>query len=351
MLRKRNKILIFVLSLVVIIGIAFASGFYFYINSLKPVSKGGDKVNFVIEAGETSSIISKNLKQKGLINSDIAFRLYTKLNGYDAKLQVGTYLLSSSSSTQEIVENIVTGKTKQMSITFYPGASLYVRTSENDSTKNHQEVMAANGYSEEQFKRALEVNQNHPLLKLVKPKDANPEGLIFGETFTFSLGTSSADIVKAVYDYYLKVIIENKLESQFAKQGLSLYEGIILSSIVEREARTEEDRKMVAQVFINRIEEGMILGSDVTYQYISRMLGVPNDMNIDSPYNTRRFGGLPPTPICSPSLSSLLAVANPKANDYLFFLAGDDQKTYFAKTNAEHEANIVNHCQIGCQAQ
>lgn len=351
MLKKPNKIIIFALSLAVIIGIAFASGFYFYRSSLRPVSGSGTKVNFVIKPGETSSIIAKNLKQKGLINSEIAFRLYAKLKGYEAKLQIGTYLLSPNSSTEQIVENIVTGKTKQMSITFYPGASLFVRTSENDTTKNHQEVMIANGYSEEQFKRALEANENHPLLKLVKPKDGNPEGLIFGETFTFGLGTSSADIVKAVYDYYLKMIIDHKLENKFAKQGLSLYEGIILSSIVEREARTEEDRKMVAQVFINRINEGMLLGSDVTYQYVSRMMGVPNDMNIDSPYNTRRFSGLPPTPICSPSLSSLLAVADPTPNDYLFFLAGDDQKTYFAKSNAEHEANIVNHCQIGCQAQ
>ena len=92
-----------------------------------------------------------------------------------------------------------------------------------------------------------------------------------------------------------------------------------------------------------------MLGSDVTYQYITDKLGVPRDINYDSPYNTRRFAGLPPGPIASPGKDALIAVGAPATSDYLFFLSGDDNVTYFARTVEEHEANIRNHCQQKCQ--
>ena len=92
-----------------------------------------------------------------------------------------------------------------------------------------------------------------------------------------------------------------------------------------------------------------MLGSDVTYQYITDKLGVPRDINYDSPYNTRRFAGLPPGPIASPGKDALIAVGAPATSDYLFFLSGDDNVTYFARTVEEHEANIRNHCQQKCE--
>jgi UPF0755 protein len=92
----------------------------------------------------------------------------------------------------------------------------------------------------------------------------------------------------------------------------------------------------------------MPLGSDVTYQYAAKQLGVAPTPDLDSPYNTRKNPGLPPGPIAVPGLSALEAVAAPAAGDYVYFLSGDDEVTYFARTNAEHEANIKNHCQIKC---
>ena len=92
----------------------------------------------------------------------------------------------------------------------------------------------------------------------------------------------------------------------------------------------------------------MVLGSDVTYQYIADKTGVTRDPGLDSPYNTRRYPGLTPTPIASPGKAALLAVANPAAGDYIYFLSGDDDVTYFAHTYAEHERNIVDYCQKKC---
>jgi UPF0755 protein len=96
------------------------------------------------------------------------------------------------------------------------------------------------------------------------------------------------------------------------------------------------------------MSQGIQLGSDVTYQYIADKTGIPRDPGIDSPYNTRRFIGLPPGPISSPGLSALKAVGSPASSDYLYFLSGDDDVTYFAKTEAEHEANISAHCKVKC---
>ena len=93
----------------------------------------------------------------------------------------------------------------------------------------------------------------------------------------------------------------------------------------------------------------MNLGSDVTYQYAADKLGVARDTQLDSPYNTRVHKGLPPGPIATPGLSALNAVANPAQTDYLFFLSGDDNVTYFAKTDAEHIANAKAHCRQKCQ--
>ena len=93
---------------------------------------------------------------------------------------------------------------------------------------------------------------------------------------------------------------------------------------------------------------GMNLGSDVTYQYAAKLLGVAPDPKLNSPYNTRIHAGLPPGPIATPGKTALQAVANPGNNDYLFFLAGDDNVMHYAKTDAEHQRNIVQYCRVKC---
>jgi UPF0755 protein len=105
----------------------------------------------------------------------------------------------------------------------------------------------------------------------------------------------------------------------------------------------------IAQVFYSRLALGMPLGSDVTYQYIADKTAVARDTNLDSPYNTRRYAGLPPGPISAPGAKALAATASPAEGDYLYFLSGDDDVTYFARTLEEHESNKVNHCQEKCQ--
>ena len=343
--RKLKKSILWIVASVVAAIIIAGLGFLiWYKVQLAPL--GGDvnkHVVVTIISGASPSSIGQQLQQGGVIRSNVAFDIYTRLNGKRNILQAGTYRLSPSESVQEIVGHLVKGDVDRFSITFYPGGTL----------SQHRKVFIAAGYSENEVDVALQASYDSPLF-VSKPASADLEGYIYGETYQFSAGASVADILQRTFDEYYSALKENGIIDDINAQGLSLYQGITLASIVQKEvlspasADPSKDQKQVAQVFYSRLNSGMTLGSDVTYQYAADKQGVARDTNLDSPYNTRRYAGLPPGPIASPGLTSLKAVAAPAGTDYLFFLSGDDDITYFGRTDAEHQVNIVNHCQVKC---
>lgn len=339
--KKRSKVKVFLLSLVsiiIILILATAAVFGWYTMSLEPASPGNEsRTRIEIASGTSPSEIARLLEEKKLIRSSQAFEIYLRISGSTNKLQAGTYSLSASESTQTIVEHIVAGKVDQFSLTFLPGATL---------AQNRAQLLAV-GYGEAEVDVALKKTYDHPLFA-TKPETADLEGYIYGETYKFDSSATVEVVLKKTFDHYYEVITKNNLIEGLKTQDLSLYEGITLASIVQREVPSAKDQKQVAQVFLRRLAIGMQLGSDVTYQYAAKKLGVPPTPNLDSPYNTRKYTGLPPGPIATPGLTALQAVAAPAAGDYLFFLSGDDDVTYFGRTDAEHEANIQNHCQKKC---
>lgn len=337
--RKKLKVILWsflVLILLVILGAAAAFGWYTL--SLEPASPGNEtRTRVEIVSGSSPSQIGQLLEEKKLIRSSSAFDIYTRLTETRNKLQAGTYSLSPSESTKAIVDHLVAGKVDQFSLTFLPGATL---------AQNRAGLIAA-GYSEAEVDAALRKKYDHPLFA-TKPETADLEGYIYGETYKFSSSATVEEVLSETFDHYYEAIKKNNLIEGFKVQGLTLYEGITLASIVQREVPTAKDQKQVAQVFLSRLSIGMTLGSDVTYQYAAKKLGVPPTPSLNSPYNTRKYAGLPPGPIATPGLSAMQAVAAPAVGDYLFFLSGDDDVTYFGRTDAEHEANIQNHCQKKC---
>jgi len=158
------------------------------------------------------------------------------------------------------------------------------------------------------------------------------------------------DVLRQSFNQLWQYVQTNDLVTKYKAHGLTLYEGLTLASIIQREASASgDDMPQIAQVFYSRLALGMPLGSDITYQYIADKTGVPRDPNLDSPYNTRKYAGLPPGPVSAPGAKALSAVANPAEGDYLYFLSGDDNITYFARTLQEHQQNIANHCKVKCQ--
>jgi len=339
--KSRKKILIWsLIGFFVAILLTVGGIFLWYTLQLAPVnSSNTDKQLVVIESGSTPTDIANLLKEKELIRNPTAFLWYSRLEGVQNLLQAGTYRLSPSESTPQIVEHLSSGRVDTFSITFLPGATL----------ADNRKVLIGAGYDASAVDAALAKTYDSPLFA-GKPASVDLEGYIYGETFSFGTDTSVEAILEHVFDEFYGVIEKNNLVAKFKAQNLTLYEGITLASIVQREASPKaDDMPQIAQVFYSRLAMEMPLGSDVTYQYIADKTGVARDPNLDSPYNTRRYAGLPPGPISSPGEKALVAVANPASGDYLYFLSGDDDITYFGRTLEEHEANITNHCQEKCK--
>jgi len=325
--------------------IACVGGFLWYKHELRPVSadKNAAKVRLEIEQGMTPGQIATKLKNSHLIRSEMAFNIYIRLHHVRDRLQAGTYSLSPLASTPELVQDLTSGKVDTFTITFLPGATL----------KENKAVLMKAGYASEDIDKALAATYDHPLFA-TKPAGTDLEGYLFGDTYTFPAGATVEDILGRSFDEYYTFIKQYDLVAAFKKQKLTLYQGIVLASIIQREVSSTEanepshDQSQVAQVFLKRLREGTVLGSDVTYKYAAKEFGLLDDPSQDSPYNTRKVKGLPPGPIATPGGGALRAVANPASGNYLYFLAGDDGKTYFAHTNAQHEANIQNHCKVNC---
>lgn len=332
---KLKKALIWLASLIVIVALLVV-GVLWYREALTPVNPADEtKVTIEVAPGSSPSSIGSILEEKKLIRSKIAFEIFSRLSA--AGLQAGTYSLAPSQSTPDIVGQLIEGNIEEFTITFLPGATL---------AENRKQITKA-GYSEEETDAALNKTYDSPLFA-DRPEGTDLEGYIFGDTYQFVTGTPVEDILKETFDHYYTTLQKNKLPDGFKQHGLNLYEGITLASIIQREVTDPDDEKMVAQVFYSRLEAGTPLGSDVTYQYAAKKMGVDPSPSLNSPYNTRKVAGLPPGPIASPGLGALQAVAQPAATNYLYFLSGDDNVTYFARTDDEHHANIAEHCQIKC---
>lgn len=318
--------------------IAVVSGYTWYQAELAPVSSDTTKrVRVVVAQGSSPGVIASKLKSAGVIRNDTAFIIYAKLSGIESKLKAGSFSLQPSLSTPKIIEHLVAGKVDTFNITFLPG----------DTLSNGRKILLGVGYSQAEVDAALSATYNRPLFA-TKPEGTDLEGYLYGETIQFDSSATVKKVLESFFDEYEAVINENNLVTVFQRQGLTLYEGITLASIVQRETSNSESQRQVTRVFLNRMKIGMSLGSDVTYQYAAKKMGVPPDPKLNSPYNTRIHAGLPPGPIATPGKTALLAIANPASNDYLFFLAGDDNIMHYAKTNAEHQQNIVRYCQQKC---
>ncbi len=336
---SKRKIWLWIIGILVtiIIGLV-ASSVVWYNFQLSPVGKDiGQLEKITIKSGSTSVQVGDELKKMSIIRNSLAFDIYTRLLGKNKTLQAGIYRLSPAESIPQIVAHLINGSVDKFNITFLPGGTL------SDAAK----VLKKAGYSDQEVAAAMDANYGG-LLFDGKPDSANLEGYIYGETYNFNTGVQAKDILQATFDEFYRQVQANKLVTAFESHGLNLFQGITLASIIQKEASNPQDQKQIAQVFYLRLQMGMSLGADSTYQYIADKTGVARDTNIDSPYNTRRFVGLTPGPIAVPGLTALQAVANPASGDYVYFLAGDDGVMYLAHTAAEHEANIVNHCKINC---
>lgn len=310
-----------------------------YYKGLEPVSTNQSTQIFTVERGANVKQIASDLEEAKLIRSAWAMQLYIHSKELGEKLQAGTYALSPSQSAPEIVTTLTKGKVATRLVTILPGRRI-------DQVRAD---LINSGFAPNAVDRALVPNQYSDLpVMAFKPMDVNTlEGLLWPNSYQKDSSTSPSTIIRAsLIEMGQKLTAE--VQADFAAQGLTTYQGLILASVVLQEVGRPEDQNQAAQVFLTRLKAGMMLGSDVTAKYGSVLAGRAPDLTYDSLYSTSLHAGLPPTPISTVNESSLFAATHSATTTWLYFVAGDDGTTHFSATLEEHEALTKKYCTKLC---
>jgi len=343
---NKKRTALFSTALLGVILLLMSVGSYAYIQRAinTPLSKKKvEKREFTIREGENVGQIAYNLEKERLINGKDYFRIYVWQRGLAGRLQAGNYELSPSMTIPEIVELFVSGKVKSDEIS--------VTIPEGFSNKEIDERLAKNGLIKKgeflNFDKNITLDLSKYDFLKDKPNNVGLQGYYFPDTYVYHKGSSVEEITKKMLDNFDRRL-SNSLREEIRRQGKSIFEVVILASIVEKEAKYPEDMKMIAGIFQNRLKMGKPLESDATINYITgsgRSQSTYEDIQIDSPYNTYKYPGLPPGPISNPGLEAIKAVVYPAKTDYLYFLTKKDGKAVFSKTYEEHLRNKKKYLQ------
>lgn len=361
---KSHKLLTFFIIFLLLLVAAAGGAYYFYQENLQPVFTDVDctdtedanigackPVSFEVAEGSSVNDIALNLKNAGLIRNSIVFQVFYRLNYSGTSLKPGDYDLKKTMAPSEIIELMIGGVDSVFRLTLLPGGTV----------SDFKVSLAKLGYDPTEVEKALKKPYQGPYSWIFegKPEDAGLEGYLYGETYEFYADDTIETIIERILTEFASVLEKNQLKDKFSERGFNLYQGITLASVVQKEANNAADYAKVAQVFYNRLDKDMNLGSDVTVSYAWDVAAPDRDVTeisneekveIDSPYNTRKNKGLPYGPISNPGLEALLGTATPNgdASNYLFFLTGDDGMMYYSTTDEEHERNISEHCAELC---
>lgn len=293
---------------------------------------------FEIKEGEGNLDIAGNLEEKGFISNKWYLYYYLRTHGKLNRLLPGEYELSGSLTIPEIVGNITQGKDMAIKVTFPEGLTVkqLAQRLNDKSLPGDQFLSIATDSPKWDFRSRYDF--------LSDQKIATLEGFLFPDTYFFDKDATAEDIVTKLLDNF-----DRKLTSQMRQdiisRNSSIEDTIILASIVEREVQTAEDMKIVAGIFLNRINSGQRLQSDATLSYAlgdNEDSHSGKDLDLDSPYNSYRLSGLPPTPISNPGMNAILAAIYPQASGYNYFLTSTvngTKEVMYAKTYDEHLAN------------
>ena len=300
---KKSLITILLFCLFIFI---LVQGFYFSKNPQ------GQEEFFLVKKGDSVFQIGKNLEQREFIKNKYLFNLYVLASGKQSKLQAGEYVLSSSMSISKISQKLISGNIAKEIITIPEGWNL-------------RDIA---WYFEN--KGMFQAEELYEMTEL--------EGYLFPDTYEISRGASLEEIIKKMTDNFNKKLTP-ELREDIQKQGKTVSEIVIIASLLEKEIQTLEDKKMVAGVLLNRLQIEMPLQVDATITYITKKQTTKiskEETQIDSPYNTYRYTGLPLGPICNPGMESIKAAIYPQPNSYWYYLSTPEGETIFSKTLEEH---------------
>ncbi|MBI2268036.1 MAG: endolytic transglycosylase MltG [Candidatus Blackburnbacteria bacterium] len=290
--------------------------------------------DFLITKGQSTSSIAKKLEKEGLVKSEFAFRFYVQLTGRDKKIPAGEYRLSANSSLQQLVEILSKGP-QELWVTVPEGLrreEIAVRTIKALGLEGERAQAFWEGFIE---------------------ASSGKEGFLFPDTYLFARDIKPELVVSKLRSTF-DSRVNGEMLSDLAKSGKTINEVIILASLIEREARGDEERPVVTGILLNRIKIGMALQADASLQYVTGSERCRKDwLSCDwwkpptaedktkrSAYNTYTNTGLPAGPISNPGISSIKAAIYPQDTSYLYYLHDNDGKVHYAKTLEEHNSNV-----------
>ncbi len=304
------KTFVLVIQFTIVIFIALALGLSIgYFRTVNDHRTGDQTVDFTVKPGEGPKVIADGLATANLIQGSRSFLLYVLFTGNRDRFRPGTYTVKRSDSIVDLVQILTDQKSQNKSVTIIEGSRI---TDIATELAKKTPIKAAD------------------FLSIADP--AQYEGYLFPDTYTFAPDVTAAQVVQ---------IMRNNFDKRTADLNLTRQD-IIIASIIEREAKTATDRAVIAGVYLNRLKAGMPLEADPTVQYAKGSwapITLADYHSVLSPYNTYLHIGLPPTPICNPSLVSLNAATNPTPSDYYYFFTTGSGQTIYSKTLAEHNAN------------
>ncbi len=350
--RWRKIALLIAASLVVLGGVTLFAVRRVYLDNLKAVDVSArEEIVVAIASGSSLDQIATNLEQKKVIKADWAFKRYVNSKELGESLKAGTYRFNTSQDVASIVDDLVEGRVDVSLFTIFPGQRI-------DQIRDA--FIETGGYTIEEVDTALSPAHysGHPAL-VDKPTTATLEGYLYPDSYQRVAETRPDTIIAAALDEMAKALTPD-VRAGIVAQGLNIYEGIILASVVEGEVSSAnpEDKPRVAQVFLKRLKEDKALESNATTLYGAALEGKLKGLtraeildqyeSYESAYNTYSHKGLPPSPVSNVSATSLQAVARPAQTNFLYFVSGDDCVTYFSNTFDEHQANIDKHLKKGC---
>jgi UPF0755 protein len=294
----------------------------------------GPAKRITIAPGTGTSQILQTLERQGVLADGKLARVYLIFQG-EPKIQAGEYRFQGALTTGQVLRMLVKGRIINRTVTIVEGLTL----------EEIAEQLAREGYGRREV--FLDLMRSPRLIADLDPDAPDLEGYLFPETYSFAVGAGEREIVETLVKTFRRRF-ERDVRPLLAKgsPGRSVRQVVTLASIVEKEAKASADRPLIAAVYRNRLDRRIGLAADPTVIYALKRVGRWNgnirreDLRMDSPYNTYRYAGLPPGPICSPGLASLTAAAAPAAVPYLYFVSRNDGTHVFAQTLAEHNRNV-----------
>ena len=343
---RAKKILIAVLAVLVIVIGAAGGAYGYYVSNLLPAEKESEEVTFSIESGDSVENVLTNLEEAGLIRNSFVGKIYVKLSKKH-EIKAGDFILDKSWGTKTIMDVLndsSSAMTEQIYVTIPEGtwAKDIAKIMEENTNVTAEELLAL--WNDRDYITELADKYFFITPEVLNSEHVYLEGYLFPETYAFLKNTSAKAITARFLDHTEEIL--SQYTDLMEASSLNIHEVMTLASVVQYEANTEKDMKLIAGVFFNRMKQGMKLQSSVTVCYalyeFDSWTECETNSNIKSKYNTYKYEGLPPGPILNPGETAIHAVLEPTKSKYLYFMADvyGNGKVHYAKTYAEHLANV-----------